>query len=73
MATGYVLLILMGLTMLIVAIISASLTCKPLCCRPVKQELVNHHPNQYNNQAPNQPNQVNIIIWSFSPSLQLQA
>ena len=36
----YVLLILMGLTMLIVAIISASLTCKPLCCRPVKQELV---------------------------------
>ena len=38
--TGYVLLVLMGLTMLIVAIISASLTCKPLCCRPVKQELV---------------------------------
>ena len=43
----------MGLTMLIVAIISASLTCKPLCCRPVKQELVHHHPNQ----APYQPSQ----------------
>ena len=37
-ATDYMLLILMGLTTLIAAIISASLTCKPLCCRPVKQE-----------------------------------
>ena len=45
--TGYVMLVLMGLTMLIVAITSAALTCKPLCCRSVKKELTHH--NQYNN------------------------
>ena len=47
--TSYVRLILMGLIMLIVAIVSAALTCKPLCCRSVKQESPHH--NQYNNQA----------------------
>ena len=54
---SYVLLILSGMAMLIAAIVSASLTCKPLCCRPVQQELVHHHPNQFNNQAPYQPSQ----------------
>ena len=54
---SYVLLILSGMAMLIAAILSASLTCKPLCCRHVKQELVHHHPNQHNNQAPYQPSQ----------------
>jgi len=54
---SYVLLILSGMAMLIAAFVSASLTCKPLCCRPVQQEFVHHHPNQFNNQAPYQPSQ----------------
>ena len=41
------LLILMGATMLVVAITSASLTCFPLCCRPTKlQGYVHYNPNQ---------------------------
>jgi len=59
---SYSLLIAMGATMLIVAIISAALTCKPLCCRSDDQRVVNSQPNQLNNQVNqgyNQPNQVN--------------
>ena len=56
---SYSLLIAMGATMLIVAIISAALTCKPLCCRSDDQRAVNSQPNQFNNQGYNQPNQVN--------------
>merc|ERR1719167_2075166 len=56
------LLVAMGATMLIVAVISAALTCKPLCCRSDDQRAVNSQPNQFNNQVNqgyNQPNQVN--------------
>ena len=59
---SYSLLIAMGATMLIVAIISAALTCKPLCCRSDDQRAVYSQPNQFNNQVNqgyNQPNQVN--------------
>merc|ERR1712013_878050 len=59
---SYSLLITMGATMLIVAIISAALTCKPLCCRSDDQRVVNSQPNQFNNQVNqgyNQPNQIN--------------
>ena len=59
---SYSLLITMGATMLIVAIISAALTCKPLCCRTDDQRVVNSQPNQFNNQVNqgyNQPNQIN--------------
>merc|ERR1719494_583110 len=59
---SYSLLITMGATMLIVAIISAALTCKPLCCRSDDQRAVNSQPNQFNNQVNqgyNQPNQIN--------------
>jgi len=44
--TLLVLLIAMGATMLVVAIASASLTCKPLCCRSNKQGAVHYQPNQ---------------------------
>ena len=52
--TSYVMLILMGLIMLIVAIVSAALTCRPLCCL---------QPNHYNHYQPgnlhfSQPNYV---------------
>merc|ERR1712038_486289 len=46
--------------MLIVAIVSAALTCKPLCCRSDDQRVVNNQPNQVNNQVDQvhyQPNQ----------------
>merc|ERR1712107_851006 len=59
---SYSLLIAMGATMLIVAIISAALTCKPLCCRSDDQRAVHSQPNQFNNQVNqgyNQPNQIN--------------
>merc|ERR1712223_2089680 len=59
---SYSLLIAMGATMLIVAIISAALTCKPLCCRSDDQRTVYSQPNQFNNQVNqgfHQPNQVN--------------
>merc|ERR1712038_1518591 len=48
---SYSLLIAMGATMLIVAIISAALTCKPLCCRSDDQRAVYSQPNQLNNQV----------------------
>ena len=59
---SFSLLIAMGATMLIVAIISAALTCKPLCCRTSEQRAVYSQPNQSNNQVNqgfNQPNQFN--------------
>jgi len=43
---SYVLLIAMGVTMLVIAIASASLTCYPLCCRSTKQGAVHYKPNQ---------------------------
>ena len=61
--TPFILLIAMGLTMLIVAIVSAALTCRPLCCL---------QPNHYDHYQPgnlhfsqpnyvgNQPNDVSI-------------
>ena len=39
---SYVLMITMGVTMLIIAITSASLTCRPLCCSPTQQGLVHY-------------------------------
>jgi len=43
---SYALLIAMGVTMLVIAIASASLTCYPLCCRSTKQGTVHYNPNQ---------------------------
>jgi len=43
---SYALLIAMGVTMLVIAIASASLTCYPLCCRSTKQGAVHYKPNQ---------------------------
>merc|ERR550517_2170999 len=40
------LLIAMGVTMLIAAIASASLTCYPLCCQSTNQGAVHYRPNQ---------------------------
>ena len=45
---------LIGATMLILGITSASLTCRPLCRRSSKQGMVHHQPNQMHFQ----PNQV---------------
>ena len=65
--TPFILLIAMGLTMLIVAIVSAALTCRPLCCL---------QPNHYDHYQPgnlhfsqpnyvgNQPNEVNQVTTS---------
>jgi len=49
---SYVLLIAMGVTMLVIAIASASLTCYPLCCRSTKQGTVHYNPNQVQQQEP---------------------
>ena len=69
--TPYLLLIAMGLTMLIVAIVSAALTCRPLCC--LQPNHYNHYqsgnlhlgqPNYVGNQpnyVSNQPNEVNQV------------
>merc|ERR1711872_616217 len=68
------LLIAMGVTMLIVAIISAALTCKPLCCRSDDQRAVHSQPNQFNNQVNqgyNQPNQVNNQV-HYQPNQETQ-
>jgi len=48
----YALLIAMGVTMLVIAIASASLTCYPLCCRSTKQGTVHYNPNQVQQQEP---------------------
>merc|ERR1711953_1400405 len=45
------LLIGSGATMLIVAIASASLTCKPLCCGSTNQDTVHYNPNLVNQVA----------------------
>merc|ERR1712218_575800 len=45
------LLIVTGATMLIIAIASASLTCKPLCCGPSNQGTVHYNPNLVNQVA----------------------
>ena len=59
----YGLLIAMGATMLIVAIISAALTCRPLCC--LQPNHLNHYqPNQTNNQLHQVYNQANQ--WPYS-------
>ena len=42
---SYSLLIIAGATMMIVAIISASLTCRPLCCRSTGQGTVHSQVN----------------------------
>ena len=42
----YQLLVFMGVMMLGVAIASASLTCKPFCCRSTNQGSVHYNPNQ---------------------------
>merc|ERR1712107_536966 len=71
---SYSLLIAMGATMLIVAIISAALTCKPLCCRSDDQRAVHSQPNQFNNQVNqgyNQPNQVNNQV-HYQPNQETQ-
>merc|ERR1711974_103961 len=47
---SYALLIAMGVTMLVIAIASASLTCYPLCCRSTKQGTVHYNPNQVQQQ-----------------------
>jgi len=68
------LLVTMGATMLIVAIISAALTCKPLCCRSDDQRAVYSQPNQFNNQVNqgyNQPNQVNNQV-QYQPNQETQ-
>merc|ERR1711863_51525 len=49
---SYALLIAMGVTMLVIAIASASLTCYPLCCRSTKQGTVHYNPNQVQQQEP---------------------
>jgi len=49
-------MITMGVTMLISAITSASLTCRPLCCSPTQQGVVHYCPN--NNQV-NQVSEAN--------------
>ena len=54
------LMIAMGVIMLGFSIASASLSCKPLCCRSNNQGAVHYNPNQgsYNpNQGPYNPNQ----------------
>ena len=54
------LMIAMGVIMLGFSIASASLSCKPLCCRSNNQGAVHYNPNQgsYNpNQVPYNPNQ----------------
>merc|ERR1712113_196021 len=45
------LLIVTGATMLIIAIASASLTCKPLCCGSSSQGTVHYNPNLVNQVA----------------------
>lgn len=72
---SYSLLIIAGATMLIVAIISASLTCQPLCCRSTDQEMVHQvddQPQQINNHV-NQVDQVhyNTNFSPFYPSLKI--
>merc|ERR1711881_618550 len=50
-ALAFGLLIGTGATMLIIAIASASLTCKPLCCGSTSQGTVHYNPNLVNQVA----------------------
>merc|ERR1712141_667710 len=50
-ALAFGLLIVTGATMLIIAIASASLTCKPLCCGSSNQGTVHYNPNLVNQVA----------------------
>merc|ERR1712211_140694 len=57
----YVLMITMGVTMLIIAITSASLTCRPLCCSPTKQGVVHYRPNNQVNQV-SEANATSVVL-----------
>merc|ERR1712004_140021 len=57
----YVLMITMGVAMLIIAITSASLTCRPLCCSPTQQGVVHYCPNNQVNQV-SQPNATSVVL-----------
>jgi len=54
-------MIAMGVTMLISAITSASLTCRPLCCSPTKQGLVHYRPNNQVNQV-SETNATSVVL-----------
>ena len=58
---SYVLMITMGVTMLISAITSASLTCRPLCCSPTKQGVVHYRPNNQVNQV-SEANATSVVL-----------
>ena len=58
---SYVLMITMGVTMLIIAITSASLTCRPLCCSPTKQGLVHYRPDNQVNQV-GEANATSVVL-----------
>ena len=58
---SYVLMITMGVTMLISAITSASLTCRPLCCSPTQQGLVHYRPNNQVNQV-SEANATSVVL-----------
>ena len=55
LVASYSLLIILGATMVVVAIISASLTCRPLCCQPINQGMA----HSQNKQVDNQPHKIN--------------
>jgi len=58
---SYVLMITMGVAMLISAITSASLTCRPLCCSPTKQGVVHYRPNNQVNQV-SEANATSVVL-----------
>ena len=58
---SYVLMITMGVTMLISAITSASLTCRPLCCSPTQQGVVHYRPNNQVNQV-SEANATSVVL-----------
>ena len=61
LVASYSLLIIAGATMVIVAIISASLTCQPLCCRSTDQGMVHSKLNQVDEQPQKINNHVNQV------------
>merc|ERR1712165_607334 len=58
---SYVLMITMGVAMLISAITSASLTCRPLCCSPTQQGVVHYRPNNQVNQV-SKANATSVVL-----------
>ena len=60
-------LITMGVMMLGVAIASASLTCKPLCCRSTNQGTVHYNPNQ-GSFIPNQVPTSVLVNPNYNPN-----